>query len=302
MRHLNYNHLLYFWTVAREGGVARAAEALHLTPQTVSGQLRQLETQIGAPLFERVGRGLVLTETGTLVHEYADQMFSIGTELTQRIRSGLPGTPRTLHVGIVDSIPKLIAYRLLQPVLNGDAPQALDCTEGPLETLLAAMALHRLDLVLSDHAMPPGIGLRAFTHPLGESGVSFFSTRRNARALARRFPASLDGAPVLLPSARSATRRALEDWFERAGVRPRVVAEVEDSALLKAFGQGGAGAFPAPTAIADEIERMYGARRIGEAHGVRESYLVLGARRHRNHPALARITEAATNHLAAPGD
>jgi LysR family transcriptional activator of nhaA len=301
MRHLNYNHLLYFWTVAREGSVARAAEALHLTPQTVSGQLRQLETQVGASLFERVGRGLVLTETGQLVREYADQIFPVGAELAQRIRSGLPGTPRTLHVGLVDSIPKLIAYRLLEPVLGGEEAPVLECVEGPLETLLADLALHRLDLVLSDHAMPPGLGVRAFTHPLGESGVTFFGPRQGAAKLARRFPACLDGAAVLLPSERSATRRRLDDWFERHGLRPRIVAEVDDSALLKAFGQGGAGLFPAPSAIAEEVERMYGVRRIGEVEGVGESYLALSAERHLRHPALVRITEAARSRLSGPG-
>jgi LysR family transcriptional activator of nhaA len=298
MQHLNYNHLLYFWTVVREGGVARAASALHLTPQTVSGQLRQLEARVGAPLFERVGRGLVLTETGQLVREYADQIFPLGAELAQRIRSGLPGSPRSLHVGLVDSIPKLIAYRLLEPVLGGETPSVLQCTEGPLESLLADLALHRLDVVLSDQAMPASIGVRAFTHPLGESGISFFAARRRAGALSRGFPDSLDGAPVLLPSERSATRRALDDWFERNGLRPKIVAEVDDSALLKAFGQAGAGAFPAPTAIADEVERMYGARRIGEAEGVHETYLALSAERHLRHPALIRITEAARSRLA----
>lgn len=301
MTHLNYNHLLYFWTVAREGGVARAAEVLHLTPQTVSGQLRQLEARVGAPLFRRVGRGLVLTETGQIVREYADRMFPLGAELAQRIRSGLPGSPQTLHVGLVDSIPKLIAYRLLEPVLGGEAPPVLQCAEGPLESLLADLALHRLDLVISDQAIPPGIGVRAFTHPLGESGVSFFAARQQAAGLSRGFPHSLEDAPVLLPSGRSATRRALDDWFERTGVRPRVVAEVDDSALLKAFGQAGAGAFPAPTAIAEEVERMYGTRRIGEAEGVHESYLALSAERLLRHPALIEITEAARIRLAKPG-
>jgi LysR family transcriptional activator of nhaA len=166
------------------------------------------------------------------------------------------------------------------------------------KSLLADLALHRLDVVLSDQAMPASIGVRAFTHPLGESGISFFAARRRAGALSRGFPDSLDGAPVLLPSERSATRRALDDWFERNGLRPKIVAEVDDSALLKAFGQAGAGAFPAPTAIADEVERMYGARRIGEAEGVHETYLALSAERHLRHPALIRITEAARSRLA----
>ncbi|MDZ7826234.1 MAG: LysR substrate-binding domain-containing protein [Gammaproteobacteria bacterium] len=232
--------------------------------------------------------------------EYADQMFPLGAELAQRIRNGLPGSPRRLHVGLVDSIPKLIAYRLLEPVLGGDMPPVLQCTEAPLESLLADLALHRLDLVISDQPIPPGIGVQAFTHPLGESGISFFATPQQAAVLTRGFPDSLNDAPVLLPSGRSATRRALEDWFERTGLRPRIVAEVDDSALLKAFGQAGVGAFPAPTAIADEVERMYGTRRIGEAEGVHETYLALSAERLLRHPALIEITEAARIRLVKP--
>ncbi|MFU8815385.1 MAG: transcriptional activator NhaR [Pseudomonadales bacterium] len=297
MRHLNYNHLLYFWTVAREGSVARAAEVLHLAPQTISGQIKLLEEAVGATLFNRVGRHLVLSESGQLVKQYADEIFSLGAELAQRMKNHQPGMPSTLNVGIVSSIAKLIAYRILQPALELEGEFRVVCLEGDLQKLLADLAIHRLDLVVSDHPIPAGLGVKAFNHLLGESGISFFAPARRAGRYARTFPASLDQAPVLLPVSGSVARRRLDDWFEQVGVQPMVVAEFDDSALLKAFGQAGAGVFPAPSAIAAQIESMYSAREIGRVAQVGETYYAISPERKIKHPAVLRITEAARARL-----
>jgi LysR family transcriptional activator of nhaA len=293
MRHLNYNHLLYFWTVAREGSIARASEALHLTPQTISGQLKLLEERVGAPLFQRVGRGLVLTETGQLVSQYADEIFALGAELTQRVRSEQPYAPVVLNVGIVNSIAKLIAYRIVEPALQMEDGLRVVCREADLERLLGDLAVHRLDLVLSDRPIPTGLNVKAYNHRLGESGIAFFAQKRLAATYRRRFPESLHGAPVLLPATATALRRTLDDWFEGRGVTPRIVAEFDDSALLKAFGEAGVGLFPAPIAIAAQVEQMYHASLVGEVDGVTESYYAISPERKLRHPAVVRITELA---------
>ncbi len=297
MRHLNYSHLLYFWTVAREGSIVRAAEVLHLTPQTISGQLKLLETAVGSPLFQRVGRGLVVTDTGRMVRQYADEIFSLGAELAQRLRSDEPAVPAALNVGIVNAIPKLVAYRILEPALQMDPPIRVACFEGELDTLLGDLALHRLDLVLSDRPVPTGLNVRAYNHKLGETGVAFFAEKSRAAAYARRFPASLDGAPVLMPMSNTPLRRGLDDWLDAQSVTPRIVAEFDDSALLKAFGEAGAGLFPAPAAIAGAIERMYRARLVGEASGVTETFFAISPERKLKHPAVIQVTRTARAEL-----
>jgi len=297
MRHLNYNHLHYFWTVANEGSIARASELLHITPQTISGQLKLLEEVVGEPLFQRVGRGLVLTENGRLIKQYADEIFTIGAELSQVVRSRQPSTSPVLNVGIVNSIPKLIAYRLLEPALSAREPVRVVCLEADLEKLLAELAIHRLDLVISDRPIPVGMSVKAYNHRLGESVISFFSSKRSAARYQRNFPRSLDGGPMLLPVNTNALRRELDDWFDRVDVRPRIVAEFEDSALLKAFGEAGVGIFPAPQAIAAEVERMYNAREIGVAGEVRENYVAISPERRLKHPAVLDIIEVARGQL-----
>ena len=297
LRHLNYNHLLYFWTVAREGSIARAAEVLHLTPQTISGQLKALEASIGEPLLARVGRGIALTERGRIVSQYAEEIFSVGAELAQLVRQGQPGLPLAFNVGIVNSIPKLIAFRILEPALTGEKPVRIVCFEAELEKLLADLAVHRIDLVLSDRAIPTGLSLRAFNHPLGTSEIGFFVHKRSAAKYAKRFPKSLDGAPALLPAQTNALRRSLDEWLMRVGVAPRVVAEFEDSALLKAFGEAGVGVFPAPLAIAAQVELAYHARCIGIATGVTDSYFAISPERRLKHPSVVRITQAARSRL-----
>jgi LysR family transcriptional activator of nhaA len=298
MRHLNYSHLLYFWTVAREGSIVRASEVLHLAPQTISGQLKLLEESVGEPLFHRVGRGLVLSETGHLVNQYADEIFSLGAELAQRVRGGQPGLPGALNVGVVDSIPKLIAYRILEPALDLAAKVRIICREGAMEDLLGDLAIHRLDLLLSDRPIPAGLNVKAYNHLLGESTIAFFARRSQAKKYSGRFPGSLDQAPMLLPVEAHAVRRSLDEWFDHHQVRPRIVAEFDDSALLKAFGQAGAGVFPAPGAIRDEVETMYHARCIGEAGSVKETYFAISPERKLKHPAVVTITEAARARLS----
>lgn len=297
MRHLNYSHLLYFWTVAREGSVARAAESLCLTPQTISGQLKLLEDTIGEPLFLRVGRGLTLTDTGRVVQQYADEIFTLGAELTQRIKSKQPGAPLAFNVGIVNSIPKLIAYRILAPVLALNEHVRIVCLENDLEKLLGDLAVHRLDLVLSDRPIPTGLNVRAYNHELGASEIAFFATEEIAAKLAGSYPGCLHQAPMLLPVHNSMLRRSLDDWFERQGILPHVVAEFDDSALLKAFGESGAGIFPAPVAIAAEIAQMYHAQQLGGVIGVSERFFAISPERKIRHPAVMCITEAARNYF-----
>jgi len=300
MRHLNYSHLHYFWTVASEGSIARAAEVLHITPQTISGQLKLLEEVVGEPLFQRVGRGLVLTDTGRLVKQYADEIFSVGAELAQVVRSRQPTSSPVLNVGIVNSIAKLIAYRVLETGLDGAAQVRIVCSEGALEPLLADMAVHKLDLVISDRPIPIGLRVRAYNHTLGESAIGFFCKPAAMRRFRKNFPASLDGEAVLMPAHGWALRRELDGWFEAVGVEPRVVAEFDDSALLKMFGAAGRGVFPAPLAIAGEIERMYSARAIGEVEGVHETYYAISPDRRLKNPAVVEIIERAREQLFSP--
>jgi LysR family transcriptional activator of nhaA len=293
MRHLNYNHLLYFWTVAREGSIIKATEELHLTPQTISGQLKLLEQSVGEPLFQRVGRGLRMTETGHMVFQYADEIFTLGAELAARSRSGRTSVPRVLAVGVVDSLPKLITSRILQPVFDDELPIKLVCREGGLDMLLGELAVHRLDLVLSDRPIPAGLSVKAFSHRLGASAIALFARKGNARAYDKHFPQSLNEAPILLPTTENPIRRALDDWFDQQGVSPRLVAEFEDSALMKAFGETGNGIFPASVAISHEVESMYHARQIGPPLPVEETYYAISPERKLKHPTALKIIEAA---------
>ena len=297
MRHLNYNHLLYFWTVAREGSIIKATQELHLTSQTISGQLRLLEEAIGEPLFNRVGRGLALTETGHMVYQYADEIFTLGAELTARAKSGQVVAPAVLAVGVVNSIAKLITARILQPVFDRESPIKLVCRQGSLEKLLGELAVHQLDLVLSDRPIPAGLSVKAFSHALGASEIALFTRKGSSRRYEKNFPQSLHEAPMLLPTIDNPIRRALNDWFEQSGVSPIVIAEFEDSALMKAFGEAGHGIFPAPLAISDEVQRMYHAQRIGPALPVEEKYFAISPERKLKHPTVVKIIAAARDRL-----
>ena len=297
MEWLNYHHLLYFWTVVREGGVSRAAEKLRLAQPTVSAQVKLLEDMLGDKLFERQGRRLVLTDTGRLVYRYADEIFGIGRELLETLK-GRPATgrPLPLHVGVANAVPKLIAYRLLQPVMSGDLAIQLTCREDSTESLLGELATHALDVVIADTPAPPHIRVKVFSHLLGESETCFFAAGALATKLRRHFPRSLNNAPVLLPGKGTAMRHAIDQWLETEDIHPRVVAEFDDSALMKAFGQAGNAAFPGPEAIAKEISRQYGVRSLGRV-AVRERYYAISAERRLKHPGVMAVTTAARSEI-----
>lgn len=299
MRHLNYSHLQYFWVVAREGSIVKAAEVLHLTPQTISGQLKLLDEAVGQRLFNRAGRGLVLSEMGRVVYDYAEDIFSLGAELANVVRNRHTNGPRLLSVGVVNSMPKLIAERIVAPAMLTDDPSRVRCSEASLESLLGDLAVHRLDLVLSDQPMPNGLSLRTYNHFLGESGLSFFVRKPQARRYRTRFPESLHDAPLLLPARTSALRRQLDEWFDAQQIAPNIVGEFDDSALLKAFGEAGAGVFPAPTVIAEEVCRMYRVSVIGSTRDVVERFYAISPERKLKHRAVKAITDTARAGLFA---
>ena len=268
MEWLNYHHLLYFWTMARQGSLARASAELRLAQSTISGQIRALEDSLGEKLFARRGRRLVLTEMGRVVFRYAEEIFSLGRELRDAVKGRPVGRPLSLMVGVADVVPKLVARRLLEPALKLPEPVRLICREDKPERLFAELAVHNLDIVLADAPIDPSIRIRAFSHLLGECGIVFFGTAKLAAAHRRNFPESLDGAPVILPTENTTLRRSLDQWFAARGIRPRVVGEFEDSALLKVFGQVGMGLFPASSVIADEVQRQYQVRPVGRLDAV----------------------------------
>ncbi len=297
MAHINLKHLRYFWAVASHGSIARASQVLHLTPQTISGQLRELEDQIGIKLFAKTGRNLILTDTGRLVFSYADDMFRINDELQDVLAGRTPGGGLTLNVGIAMVVPKLLAHRVLAPALAMPEPMRLVCVEKPLVDLLADLSVHKLDLVLADSPLNPALNIRAYNHALGESPVSFFAAKDQAGRWRDGFPQSLEAAPMLLPSSGSALRRALDFWFDRIGVRPRTVAEIEDRALMKTFGEAGAGIFTSPRAVENDVLTKYAVEVVGRTEDVTERFYAISAERRIKHPAVSVITEAARTGL-----
>jgi LysR family transcriptional activator of nhaA len=291
MEWLNYHHLLYFWVTAREGSIARASVVLHLTPQTISSQISALEESLGEKLFEKSGRGLALTEIGQVVLRYADEIFTLGREMRDTLR-GRPVSKRPrLVVGIADVVPKLVAFRLIEPAFRLPQQMQIVCEEDDSQTLLAALAAHRLDLVISDAPVPAGAGVKAYNHLLGDSAIALFGTADLARRYGRGFPRSLDGAPLLVPAHGTELRRMLDQFFETEDVRPQVVAEFADSALMKVCGQAGLGLFPGPAVIARRVERQYDVSRAGTLSDVRERFYVISPERKIRHPAVAAITE-----------
>jgi LysR family transcriptional activator of nhaA len=294
---INYKHLHYFWVVAKQGGIGRAAERLHLTPQTISGQIGLLEDSIGEALFTKAGRNLALTETGRLVLSYADEIFSLGGELENALRNLPPDRHMIFKVGIADVVPKTIAYRLLAPALSMPDPVRIICRENNLERLLAELALHRVDLVIADGPIPPGINVRGFSHVLGECGISFLGVPHLAKPLRKDFPRSLNGVPLLMPSETNLVQAKLLDWLDSLHIYPRVVGEFDDSALMKVFGQAGSGVFIVPSPIATEVAKHYGVRIIGSTEDVREQYYAISVERRISHPAVSAITETAREWL-----
>jgi LysR family transcriptional activator of nhaA len=300
MAHFNYNHLYYFWVVAKTGSIARAVETLFVTPQTVSGQLRTLEESLNTKLFRKQGRGLALTDSGAVLFQYADEMFRLGTEVENVFKGKAVHGPSVLRVGVSDAVPKLISYRLLEPALNMAESVRLVCREGFLDDLLGELAIHRLDLVIADRPLESQLNVRAYSHLLGESGMSFFAEPELARSLRRRFPQSLDGAPMLAPDSQTLLRRALDQWFAARQIQPRIVGEFQDSALIKAFGQAGHGFFVAPSAIEAEIRRQHRVTAIAAAEGLRERFYAISVERKLKHPAVLAISAAAHDAIFRP--
>ncbi|MBT3012763.1 MAG: transcriptional activator NhaR [Candidatus Thiodiazotropha sp. (ex Lucina aurantia)] len=294
---LNLKHLRYFWAVATHGTIVQAAEALFITPQTISGQLKELESQIGSELFRKEGRKLVLTETGRLVFSYADEMFRLGVELQDMLSGRTQGTTITLKVGVAMVVPKLLAYRVLEPVLQMSDPVKLICHEAPLVDLLADLSVHKLDMVLADSPINPSLNIRAYNHALGESGITFFAASEEAQRLRAEFPVSLDGQNILMPSSGSSLRRNLEIWFQRQQLEPIVVAEFEDRALMKTFGERGTGVFTSPTAVEQDVIDKYRVEVVGRSEEITESFYVISPERHIKHPAINTITQVAKSDL-----
>jgi LysR family transcriptional activator of nhaA len=299
MEWLNYHHLLYFWTVAREGGISRAAEKLRLSQPTISAQIRLLEASLGQRLFQRQGRTLVMTDVGRMVFRYADEIFGIGREMMETLRGRPAGRPLQLAIGVANAVPKLIAYRLLHPAVAGAEPVHVVCREDNAEQLTTLLATHALDVVIADTPAPPHVRVRVFNHLLGESDIAFFAPARLASRLRRRFPRSLTDAPLLVPTANAALRRALDEWFGKEDLRPRLAGEFEDSALMKVFGQATGAVFPAPAAIAADVCRLYNVREIGRAAAVRERYYAISVERRLKHPGVLAITSAARDEVFA---
>lgn len=299
MEWLNYHHLHYFWTVVREGGIAAASRKLHVGRPSISMQLKSLESFMGAPLFERRGRYLELTETGKLVYGYAEDIFRTGRELVDAVRGRPLGSPRSFRVGIADVMAKLVAFQLLLPAFDFEEQLAVECREDQPKRLFAELAIHELDLVLSDIPLGPDVDVRAYNHVMGESTTTLFAAPALARRLRKGFPQSLSGAPFLMPSVDAAIRRALDQWLEEEELRPLVVGEFEDSALLKVFGQAGRGVFPAPTIVSEQVCRQYGVRALGEVESIRDRFYAISPERRIKHPAVARIVENAKAEIFA---
>ena len=294
---INLKHLRYFWAVASHGSITKASQALHLTPQTISGQLRDLEESIGEQLFGREGRNLVLTETGRMVFSYADEMFQLGIELQDVLDGQTFGIKITVKFGVAMIVPKLLAYRVLEPVLQMNESTNLICHEAPLVDLLADMSIHKLDAVLSDCPINPSLNIRAYNHPLGGSGITFFSVPEHAKKLKKNFPENLHDFPFLMPSKSSSLRMNLENWFDQHAIKPRVVAEFEDRALMKAFGERGTGVFTSPQTMEEDVLEKYGVRVIGRTDEVQENFYLISPERRIRNPAVTAITEAARANL-----
>lgn len=289
---LNFKHLHYFWVVAREGSVTRAAERLGVAIQTISGQLALLEQSLGKSLFAPAGRKLALTDAGRLALEYADQIFLLGRQLQDDLANCDPVPALHLTVGISDSLAKLIAYSLLKSALELPQKVRLTCFEGAFEPLLADLALHKLDVVLTDRPVAPGTSLKVFSHPLGEWGVSLYGTPELQARYGGSFPALLADAPLLLPTANHALRGRLEQWLTSQNLRPRIVGEFEDSALLMTFGRSGLGLFPAPTSLAEDVAAQFGAVPLGELAGVKEQFYAISTERRIRHAAVEALCAA----------
>lgn len=297
MATLNYKHLRYFWMVAKSGAIARAGEQLHLTPQAISGQLRELEDALGVELFRRAGRGLEVTDAGRRILSYAEEIFALGDELLEVARDQTTRRSLLFTVGIADSVPKSVAHRLVEPALRLPEAVRLVCREGRLTALLAELAVHRLDMVIADRPMPSNLNVRGYSHLLGESDLTVFGAATLLKTLDGTFPALLQGAPFLMPGDDVAIRPRLEQWLEARRLHLRIVGEFDDSALLKAFGQAGAGLFVAPTAIAAYVCEEYRVSPVGRIESISEQLFAITTERRLSHPAIVAISQAARDEV-----
>jgi LysR family transcriptional activator of nhaA len=293
IRRLNYQHLLYFWSVVRTGSLTRACEELALSAPTISAQLRTLEARLGEKLLAKSGRTLVPTEVGRLVYNYADQIFGLGQDLLEALEHRPTARPLRLVVGIDDVVPKEIAYRILKPTLAMKRPVRLLCREGTLERLVADLAVHDVDVVLSDAPITPSLNVRAYSHSLGTCEVPWMATPTLARTLRRGFPKSLDGVPVLLPTDDTAIRRALDQWLDKHDVHPVMIGEFEDYAMLREFARAGHGFAPVPSLLEEQFRREYGFARVGLATGIKAEFYAISVERKIKNPAVAVMTEHA---------
>lgn len=297
MEWLNYHHLLYFWTVVRAGSIHKASEELRVSPPAISSQLKLLEERLGEKLLTRSGRRLVLTETGRTVLTYAEDIFALGRELLDVVQNRPIGRPLRLDVGIVDVMPKVVVQTLLEPVLHLKQAVHIVCREASPDQLLARLATHELDVVLSDSPVDPTLKIRAYSHLLGECGVIFVAGQNTAKSYRHNFPKSMNGAPMFLPTDNTALRRNLDYWFESNGIRPQVIGEFEDYALLRAFGETGAGLFPLPSVVAPQIRKQKSLRTIGTTTEVPTQFYAISAERKLEHPAVIAIRKAARTEL-----
>jgi LysR family transcriptional regulator, transcriptional activator of nhaA len=296
----NFKHLQYFWMVAKSGGLRQASEALHTSQQALSGQIKLLEERLGKPLFQKRGRKLELTEAGRTVFSYADEIFSLGAEMEEALRSdSAAGRAIEFRVGVADALPKSIAYRLLEPAVRLPEPVRIVCREWKLDSLMAELATHRLDLVIADSPIPSGLSVKAYNHKLGRSGQSFFAAPKLAERCQGPFPACLDGMPMLVYGEDSDVRKQLDRWLENEHLYPEVVGEFDDSALLSAFGREGRGVFAAPTILEQEITAQHGVKVLGRTSAIRQEYYAISIERRITHPCVLAICDAARGALFA---
>ncbi len=299
MEFLNYHHLRYFWVVAKEGGLRRAAEKLHVSQPTISAQLAALEGVVGEKLFRRGGRALALTETGQHVFIYAEEIFSIGQDLLDSVKQRPTSRPLRLRLGVADALPKLVTYQIIKPIFSLPQPVQLSCWETKVSDMLVELTAYRLDLVLADEPTSSGVTSNVFNHFLGECGVTFCAEPRLAAKLRRGFPRSLNGAPALLPMSNSGLRRSLEKWFYATGIRPRLVGEIEDPAFVNVLALHGLGFMTVPTLVAKEIVTRFGFRSIGRTDDCKQQFYAITPERKLTHPAVVAVTSDARDRLFA---
>src|SRR6185312_1656139 len=298
MEWLNYHHLLYFWVVAKEGSIVRASAELRLAHPTISGQIHRLEEVLGEKLFARKGRNLVLTDVGRVAFRYADEIFALGREFLDTVKGRSAGQQLRLVVGVSDVLAKSIVHRILEPVFHLEEEVRVVCRENrSTEAFMGDLAVNAIDIILSDAPAGPGTSVRAFSHPLGDCGLAFFATPALARSYRRGFPHSLDGVPFMMPAADSTLRRALNEWFDAKNIRPKIVAELDDAALAKIFGEAGLGVFAAPDIVEKEVRKRYRVHLVGRANELRQHFYAISVERKIRHPAVVAILEAARERI-----